>query len=36
MLGQEQYFTLILQTLQQLRDVYGVMILSENRVAAHL
>lgn len=25
-LGQEQQFTLILQTLQQLRDVYGVMI----------
>ena len=24
-LGQEQQFTLILQTLQQLRDVYGVM-----------
>ena len=23
MLGQEQQFTLILQTLQQLRDVYG-------------
>ena len=35
-LGQEQQFTLILQTLQQLRDVYGVMILSTNRVAAHL
>lgn len=36
-LGQEQQFTLILQTLQQLRDVYGVMILSEkNRVAAYL
>lgn len=27
-LGQEQQFTLILQTLQQLRDVYGVKILS--------
>ena len=35
-LGQEQQFTLILQTLQQLRDVYGVMILSTNRVAAYL
>lgn len=35
-LGQEQQFTLILQTLQQLRDVYGVMILSTNRVAAHM
>ena len=35
-LGQEQQFTLILQTLQQLKDVYGVMILSTNRVAAHL
>lgn len=27
-LGQEQQFTLILQTLQQLKDVYGVKILS--------
>ena len=35
-LGQEQQFTLILQTLQQLKDVYGVMILSTNRVAAYL
>ena len=35
-LGQEQQFTLILQTLQQLRDVYGVMVLSTNRVAAYL
>lgn len=35
-LGQEQQFTLILQTLQQLKDVYGAMILSTNRVAAHL
>ena len=35
-LGQDQQFTLILQTLQQLRDVYGAMILSTNRVAAHL
>lgn len=34
-LGQEQQFTLILQTLQQLKDVYGVMILSTNRVAAY-
>jgi len=31
-LGQEQQFTLILQTLQQLRDVYGVMILSEKKI----
>lgn len=35
-LGQDQQFTLILQTLQQLKDVYGVMILSTNRVAAYL
>ena len=35
-LGQDQQFTLILQTLQQLRDVYGVMVLSTNRVAAHM
>lgn len=35
-LGQEQQFTLILQTLQQLKDVYGVMILSTDRVAAHM
>ncbi len=35
-LGQEQIFLLVLQTLQQLRDVYGVMILSTNRVAAYL
>ena len=35
-LGQDQQFTLILQTLQQLRDVYGVMILSTNRVAAYM
>ena len=34
-LGQEQQFTIILQTLQQLRDVYGVKILSTNRVAAY-
>ena len=34
-LGQEQQFTLILQTLQQLKDVYGAMILSTNRVAAY-
>lgn len=33
---QEQQFTLILQTLQQLKDVYGVMILLTNRVAAHM
>ena len=35
-LGQDQQFTLILQTLQQLRDVYGVMILSKNRLSAYL
>ena len=35
-LGQDQQFTLILQTLQQLRDVYGVKVLSTNRVAAHM
>lgn len=35
-LGQDQQFTIILQTLQQLRDVYGVKILSTNRVAAYL
>ena len=29
-LGQEQQFTLILQTLQQLKDVYGVIVLSTN------
>lgn len=34
-LGQEQQFTLILQTLQQLKDVYGVMSL-RRRVAAYL
>lgn len=34
-LGQEQQFTLILQTLQQLRDVYGVMFQRE-RVAAYM
>lgn len=34
-LGQDQQFTLILQTLQQLKDVYGVMFFNE-RVAAHL
>ena len=27
-LGQSQQFTLVLQTLQQLRDVYGAMVLS--------
>lgn len=35
-LGQDQQFTLVLQTLQQLRDVYGAMILSTNRVSAHM
>ena len=36
-LGQDQQFTLILQTLQQLRDVYGVTILlSTNKRSAYL
>lgn len=34
-LGQEQQFTLILQTLQQLRDVYGVMFY-QKRVTAYM
>lgn len=34
MLGQEQQFTLILQTLQQLKDVYGDSVDKMNRRAA--
>lgn len=35
-LGQSQYFTLILQTLQQLKDLYGEVIKNKNRIAAHM